>query len=82
MGVLQVAVSHLRRQRGGIEHFLLIVFLQARTRFMQPVEHRGDRRRVAEEISPELDPHLVAEVGDFLQLTGIALSHTEQLSRG
>ncbi len=26
MGMLQVAVSHLRRQRGGIEYFLLIVF--------------------------------------------------------
>ncbi len=28
MGMLQVAVSHLRRQRGGIEYFLLIVFFR------------------------------------------------------
>ena len=77
-----MTISHLRRQRGGIEHFLLIVFLQARTRLMQPVEHRRDRRRIAEEVPPELDAHLVAEIGDFLELTGIALGDAEQLSGG
>ena len=79
MGIVQVTVCQLRRQRGGVEHLLLIVFIKARTRFMQAVKRRGNRRRIGEEFTPELHAHLITEVGDLFQLTGIALGYADQL---
>ena len=76
---MQVPVRHLRRQRGGVEHLLFVIFFQTWTRFMQAVQRRRNAGRVAEEFTPELNAHLVTEFRNLFQLTGIALSHADQL---
>ena len=47
---------------------------------MQAVQRRRNRWRIGEEFPPELDAHLITEIGDLLQLTGIALGDADQLS--